>query len=143
LELLAVMALMGIVLSLATPQFSKILASVRLNADARKMASVLKVVRQEAISSGQPRTVVFYTKNAKYKIVGQASYFLSPGIDFVGTTNFTMRVSELPACGFLPSGAPSSGGTVTLGNSNSRRYVIVNPVAGRIRISESPPENWD
>ncbi|PKM78573.1 MAG: hypothetical protein CVU90_00830 [Firmicutes bacterium HGW-Firmicutes-15] len=143
MELLAVMALMGIVLSLGTPQFSKILASVRLNADAQKMASVLKLARQEAISTGRPRTVVFYPNNAKYKIIGESTCFLNPGINFVGATNFPENAESLPFCGFAASGVPSSGGTVVLGNSNSRRYVIVNPAAGRIRVSESPPENWN
>ncbi|MDD3365526.1 MAG: GspH/FimT family protein [Syntrophomonas sp.] len=128
---------------MAAPQFSKILASAKLNADARKMASVLKIARQEAISTGQPRTVVFYPNNAQYKITGESSYLLNPGINFVGATNFPKNVQSLPFCGFAASGAPSSGGTVVLGNGNSRLYVIVNPAAGRIRVSESPPLNWD
>jgi Tfp pilus assembly protein FimT len=136
------MALMGITLLLVTPKFSKILESARLNADARKMASVLKLARQEAITTGKPRTVEFYIQNAKYKIVGSTSFFLSPGINFVGTTTFPFKDYK-STCGFSPSGAPSSGGTVTLQNSDKKLYVIVNPIAGRIRVSESPPVNWD
>jgi Tfp pilus assembly protein FimT len=137
------MALIVMTLSLVTPQFTKILASARLNVDARKMAAVLKSARQEAICTGQPQTVVFYPNNVKYKIIGESTYLLSPGINFVGATNFPKGGTGQPTCGFAPSGAPSSGGTVVLGNGNSRLYVIVNPVAGRIRVSESPPANWE
>jgi len=143
LELLAVMALMAMTLSVMAPSFSKIIESTRLNADARKMASVLKLARQEAIISGQPRTVVFYPNNAKYKISGESTYFLSQGINFVGATNFRKNAEKLPFCGFAASGAPNSSGTVTLGNSEDKLYIIVNPAAGRIRISKSPPVNWD
>ena len=126
------MVLMTLVFAMATPLFTETLASARLQTDARQMASLLRLARQSAISSGQAKMVIFYPQNAKYKF----------GISFVGKTTFTMQVEELPACGFSPSGVPSSGGTVTLGNNNELLYVIVNPVAGRIRISNSPPINW-
>ena len=142
MELLIVIVLMGLIFSMTTPLFAKTLASVRLKSDARQVASLLRLARQAAISSGQGKMVVFYPNNAKYKIVGQTPYNLESGISFVGTTTFTTRVGGLPACGFSPSGAPSSGGTITLGNSDNRLYVIVNPVAGRVRISTSPPDNW-
>ncbi len=136
------MALLALTFTLMAPSFSGILKSAQLNADARKMASVLKLARQEAISTGQPRTVVFYPGNQKYKINGGASYSLSQGVNFIGTTSFPKGGSGLPVCGFSPSGAPSSGGTVTLGNNMKKLYLIVNPVAGRIRISTTPPDNW-
>ncbi|MDD4802923.1 MAG: GspH/FimT family protein [Syntrophomonas sp.] len=135
--------MLGLVLSLVTPQFTGIMASSRLNADARKMASVLKIARQEAIYTGQPRTVVFYPYNHKYKIIGQSTNLLSPGISFIGTTNFPKGGTGLPTCGFTPSGAPSSGGTIVLGNEEKRCYIIVNPAVGRIRVSASPPANWN
>jgi general secretion pathway protein H len=140
---MAVMALIAISLSVMAPSFSKTIESAKLNADAQKIATVLKLARQEAITTGQSRTVVFYTNNAKYKISGQSFYYLNPGVAFVGITTFTTEVGGLRACGFSPSGAPSSGGTVTLSNGVNNRYIIVNPTAGRIRISESPPENWN
>lgn len=136
------MSIIALAFGIATPLLSKTLESVRLKSDARQMASLLRMARQEAITSGEPRTVVFYPNNAKYKISGQSTYYLQSGVAYVGATTFTMRVGGLPACGFSPSGAPSSGGTVTLGNSNKRMYVIVNPAAGRVRVSESPPEDW-
>jgi len=142
LELLIVIVLMGMIFSMTTPLFTKTLASARLQTDARQLASLLRLARQTAISSGQGKTVVFYPNNAKYKVVGEAPYNLEPGISFVGNTTFTARVGGLPACGFSPSGAPSSGGTITLGSGDNRLYVIVNPVAGRVRISARPPDNW-
>jgi general secretion pathway protein H len=136
------MALIALTTTIIVPSFSGVLASFKVNADTRKMASVLKLARQEAIMTGQPRTVVFYPGIQKYKINGESTYLLSPGVNFIGTTTFPKGGNGLPSCGFSPSGAPSSGGTVTLGNGSEKLYLIVNPVAGRIRISKTPPENW-
>lgn len=136
------MAIMALISIIALPALSKPLDAVKLQTDARQMASLLRLARQQAITCGQPETVVFYTGNAKYKMNGQPSHYLNPGISFIGTTTFTAKVGGVPACSFSPSGAPSSGGTVTLSNGNDRIYVIVNPVAGRVRVSNNPPEDW-
>ena len=133
------MAFIAIVLGIAAPRFNKALESARLRSDAQQMASLLKLARQEAITTSQARTIIFYPNNAKYKINGQSFFSLKEGISFVGTTTFIMQVGGLPACGFSAAGIPSSGGTITLQNSTDRIYIIVNPVAGRIRISDSPP----
>jgi general secretion pathway protein H len=142
--LLVVLALISLALALAVPNFKQTLETIRLKSDARQMASLLKLARQEAITTAQPRTVVFDTHNARYKINGQSYFYLKNGISFVGITTFTMRVNDvMPACGFSAAGKPSSGGTVTLQNSADRIYIIVNPVAGRVRVSEEPPANWN
>lgn len=142
IEIIAVMAIMALAIGMAMPIFAKTLASVQLQTDAQKMASLLRMARQQAMTSGQPKTVVFYPASGKYKVNGSTSYYLHPGIGFIGATTFTTKLGGQPICGFSPAGAPSSGGTVTLGNGSERRYVIVNPVAGRVRISESPPTDW-
>ncbi len=136
------MAIIALVSAMAMPAFSKPLDNVKLRTDARQLASLLRLARQQSMTSGQPITVVFYPENAKYKINGQSSHLLNPGINFVGATTFTTKVGGLPACSFSPSGAPGSGGTITLSNNVNRIYVIVNAVAGRVRISDIPPEDW-
>ncbi|MCX5780610.1 MAG: GspH/FimT family pseudopilin [Firmicutes bacterium] len=142
IEIIAVLALMALAIGMAMPIFAKTLVSVQLQTDAQKMASLLRMTRQQAMTSGQPKTVVFYPASGKYKVNGSTSYYLHPGIGFIGATTFTTKQGGQPICGFSPTGVPSSGGTVTLGNGYERRYVIVNPVAGRVRISESPPAEW-
>lgn len=139
---MAAIAIMALVSVIVVPALSKPLDAVKLQTDAQQMASLLRLARQQAITGGQPETVVFYPGNAKYKLSGQPSHYLNPGISFVGTTTFTTKAGGMPACSFSPSGAPSSGGTVTLSNGNSLVYIIVNPVAGRVRVSDNPPEDW-
>jgi len=137
-ELLIVLALMSVLLTMAVPTFNRVYENIKLNADAQQMASVLRLARQEAVYSGQAKTVIFYTRSTKYKY--DSSYWLNSGINYVGATTFLTKYAGKPACIFNPSGAPSRGGTVTIKNSsNVKRYIIVNPVAGRVRVSEEPP----
>ncbi len=143
IELILGMLILSLVFSLATPLFDKVFQANQLEADAQKLAWFLRACRQESVYLHKAQTVLFYTNGAKYKILGGTQHSLSPGIEFVGTTTFVTRVAGLPACIFLPTGAPSSGGTVTLKNKhNAKKYVIVNPVAGRVRVSSEPPRGW-
>jgi len=99
------------------------------------------LARQEAVYSSDNKAVMFYTESTRYKY--DSTYWLNPGINYVGTTTFTTSYAGKPSCIFTPSGAPSGGGTVTIQNrAKVKRYIIVNPVAGRVRVSEEPPANW-
>lgn len=133
---------MAMLMSLASPVFSSIVERNKLKADATQMAGVLKTARQEAIMSSESKSVIFYTESTKYKFAGEATYWLNSGISYAGTSTFNGDIGR-GKCTFSPSGAPDSGGTVILKNKNNDKlYIIVNPVAGRIRISEVPPANW-
>lgn len=142
-ELIAVIFLLALILAMAYPSLTRLLDAKKLETDAHHMAAVIKVARQEAIMQTKSRRVVFYPQNQSYRQAGQPMQYLQAGNTFVGETTFPRGTDGLPACTFLPSGAPSSGGTVILSDKWGRKkYIIVNPVAGRIRISDSPPANW-
>ncbi|MDD3022856.1 MAG: GspH/FimT family pseudopilin [Syntrophomonadaceae bacterium] len=143
LELIVVMALLGMIAVLAVPQYNCVLDNVRLKADAKKMARVLQIARQEAITTGQGKTVYFYPQTTKYTVRDGDTYWFNSGIAYNGSTTFSEH-EDKPACVFSPSGVPSSAGTVTLNNRQGKRlYVIVSVAAGRIRVSEGPPESWE
>lgn len=132
---------MVVAFCLILPRFESSLENIKLRADAEQMAYIIRHCRQEAVFSGEGKWVKFYPQNAKYK-EGKSVYYLNEGISFVGKTTFTRKIGEQPACIFRPSGAPGSAGTVTLKNRFSRVYIIVNPAAGRIRVSDTAPESW-
>lgn len=128
-------------MAIVAPDLSRLYGNIRLDADARQMAAVLRLARQEAISSATDKNVVFYTESTKYKY--DSTYYFNPGIAYIGTTTFTTSYAGKPACVFKPSGVPGCGGTVTIANNRGeKRYIIVNPAAGRIRVSKKPPANW-
>jgi Tfp pilus assembly protein FimT len=131
-----VLVLMAILAAMTLPRFDRIIEDHKLRADARQLAWVLRCARQEAVTTGQNRLVMFKIYQYKYD-KGGTTYTLSPGIRFKGTTTFG-EVEKIPACGFSPSGAPvPQAGTATLKNKyNKEIAVVVNVETGRVRVEE-------
>lgn len=139
---------MALIASIAAPSITRPFAGYKLKADAQKMVQVLRLARQCTITSGRSNQVMFYPNGSKYKSYDSSgtatTHMLNTGNKILGTPTFTQRFGILPVCAFSPTGAPSSGGTVILANSvNQKLYIIVNPAAGRIRVSDQPPASWE
>lgn len=138
------LTLIAIIFSLAVPAVSRAEQAWVLKADANKMAATLRWARQEAIFTGKPQIVLFYPESHCYRVQGQSLQYFNKGIKYKGNTTFTTKISNTPACTFSAAGVPSSGGTATLVNKYDQKlYIILNPVAARIRVDDKPPENWE
>lgn len=145
------MAIISVLSLIAIPSFKMVWENQKLNGDAKKLATVLRTARSEAILYGKPVIVYFYIHDNSYKVVypdipdmPDTRYYLRPGIKYIGGTTFPDGANRVKYCLFYSSGAPNQGGTITLGNStNTKRYVIVNGAAGRVRVSDKPPANWE
>jgi Tfp pilus assembly protein FimT len=135
LEVAFTLLLLALLFSLAQSAAGSLAEVVRLRGEAENLAWVLRSARQRAVSQNQPQTVRFYREERAYHYAdggGPAEHTLAEGITFIGT-------SDPPAFTFNPSGAPSLGGHVGLQSERRRMYVIVNPAAGRVRVSAQPP----
>lgn len=139
LELLCLLALISVFIFLSVPRLEVVKEKYELEAEAKKLAWILREARQDAIMSGEPKSVFFYSLVDKYKDHENEWHSLKPGIKMA--VNFN-TITGKPACVFSPDGAPN-GGTVTLiSKSRFKRYVVVSPVTGRVRVSDNPPDNW-
>lgn len=145
LELIAAMALLALAALMVVPRLEPVLDRIRLQSDAREMAAVLRTVRQDAIITGKPATVCFYPFASLYRISGGETLRLRPGVKMLGSTFGKAYPGGPQACTFYPNGAPEpQAGTVILQNNRGeKQYIIVNPVVGRVRISDEPPGGWD
>ncbi len=133
-------------MALAFPRFSSALTELKIDADARQLAGVLRMARTEAITSGANKQVVFYvndSKNPRYLYVGKTSYKLGSGVRFASFKPFNSKYKNQPACIFMPNGRALQGGTVALKADNLYKYVIVLNTTGRIRVSDTPPDSWE
>ncbi|MGR6836447.1 GspH/FimT family pseudopilin [Syntrophomonas erecta] len=143
IELSIFLCLVGIILLLSSPLLVRQIDNYRLESDARRLAGVLRDVRQQAVAEGTPQTVKFFIFSGAYQVVGEKTYYLQDGIRFADKTSFKTTIGSTSCCKFTINGSPVTGGTITLANrQNRKKYIIVNPVAGRIRVSEMPPQNW-
>ena len=141
IELLTVLALLGLVASLSIPRLTA-LPHWQLEAVSRRMAGELRLLRQEAIGSGITYRMEFYVHVNRYTLnrSGKREWVdLPQGVIFEGNTTFS---GMPPSVSFNHLGRPGSGGTVILRSGDYRRYVIVAPVTGRVRISRTPPQHW-
>lgn len=141
LELILVMLITTLSLAIITPSLQHQAGKMQLEGNARKMAWILRLNQQQAIYSGQDKMVRFYPAVNAY-LAGDTFHYLE-GAEYAALPNFPTQIGRVPACVFQPSGIPRAGGTVVLRNNRQdKSYVIVSPVAGRIRISADPPASW-
>ncbi|MGI6435083.1 MAG: prepilin-type N-terminal cleavage/methylation domain-containing protein [Syntrophomonadaceae bacterium] len=141
LELLLVLLITVLSLAVITPSLQHLAGKMQLHSNARKMAWVLRSNQQQAIYSGHDEMVRFYFSVNSY-LAGDTFYYLE-GAEYAALPNFPTQIGRVPACIFQPSGIPRAGGTVVLKNGQQdKSYVIVSPVAGRIRVSSEPPASW-
>lgn len=141
-EIIVCMLILSICMTLAWPILDRVYQSHALDSASSQLAWTLRSARSAAMMEGIYKDVRFYTPVNSYK-TSDGVRELPIGIKYAGTPTFPSRVGSIPACIFNSAGAPSGGGTVVLKNKlNEKRYVIVNPVAGKVKVSLDPPENW-
>jgi|Deesub1362A_J573_1020465.scaffolds.fasta_scaffold00425_15 Tfp pilus assembly protein FimT len=148
LEVVIVLLIVSTVLAVAGPELAKPLAAARLEAVARQMAADIRVVQQRALNEESAAYFIrFYPYGARYEVRKAASptYVVLDKVTLPGTVELVGTTFSQDWLAFSAAGTPVQGGTVTLRDqwSGRLRYVIVAPVTGRVRVSESPPEHWE
>ena len=106
-ELMIVIAIIGILTTVASPNISRLLANIRMHSSVKEIASELQLARLKAISQNTSITVCFY----------------GPSQDFPQYTNgfFSTYVDTIDWC--PPSGPPSSApSSDSLTSSEFRRF---------------------
>ena len=142
IELLLVLLISALCLSLSWPALNKVYQHYALETASSQLAWTLRCARSEAMLQGRSCNVKFYVSVNQYRSETD-SYSLARGVVYAGVPTFPSRIGSIPVCSFHATGAPAGGGTVVLMNLlNDKKYIIVNPVAGKVRISDDPPENW-
>jgi len=139
-ELLMVLLLFGILTAIAIPAMRS-LGQWPLRTAAQEMAARIREARQMAIASGEVCYVVFFEFSGRYRLelpTGREWISLPAEVSFSGI-NFPL-FDNRPTVYFRYTGAPNRGGHLILRDANGRRrFIIVTPVTGRVRISETPP----
>ncbi len=151
-ELIALLAILGILTGLAWTGYHSATSKIALHKDADIMARKLRLARQSAIMAGQECDVIFRTStagspSASYQIRQNraiATVDLREGVIIIRSS--FARDPVMPsdysrtACRFLPSGVPNQGGTVCLKNDRDQKiYIAVTPVTARVRVTETDP----
>lgn len=143
LELMVIVAIMTILFSITLISFTSALERINLNNTAQVMQSQLRLMQAKAVAEGQYYEIRFDPTLNRYRIFRGSNLVkviaFEPGISyFYIRTSGGINVSYLR---YYATSAPSSGATIAIqDNRQNKRYIIVTPAIGRIRISEQPPE---
>jgi len=148
LELLLVVAMLGILGSIASLQLAPLLSSVRLDSGARQVASDLQAARMKAIVQNRRFRVTFRPSTKDYVVDAEAAgawrrhnlHSHDPGVadDALIALPVGVGITAVNSGGdviFVPRGHVDGGITITLGaaTGGDAKRVVVN-LAGRVRI---------
>jgi len=142
MELILVMAVMGIAAAIAIPAFMGLLPGMRLNGAARQVMGDLMDARMEAVKQNHEYKV-FFLNNHEYKILDDND---SDGIDDGGaetsqTVNIQDNFSDVTFSStndpiFHPKGTATNLATITLQNSDGGCKKVKVAITGRVKIAE-------
>ena len=127
IELLTAIAVAGILMAIAVPQFMLLLPTIYLGSAARQVAADLQLARTRAISQNIQYAIAFnpgtgtYTFGADVRDLSQ----LFPG------TQITAVAPANPT--FNPVGTATANTTITVSNGGANRQVQINTM-GRVRV---------
>jgi prepilin-type N-terminal cleavage/methylation domain-containing protein len=141
-ELVLVVAVIGILSAIAMPRYSASIHNFRAGSAARRVAADIAMAQAQARAASASRTLTFDAANSRYGITG------IKGLD--GAANYTVLLREPPyQCGisavnlanagnavaFDGFGKPSTGGTVVLAAGSMTRTVTINAASGRVTVT--------
>jgi len=135
LELLIVIALMGIIAALVVPMFGGPVSTSELRATARQLAAGLRLARSEAVSERRETFLVVDVAGKRFKVDREAREHALPSkVDLKLFTAQNDLVSEnVGSIRFYPDGG-SNGGRITVASGARKFDVDVDWLTGRVAI---------
>ncbi|NPV26181.1 MAG: type II transport protein [Firmicutes bacterium] len=141
IEVTAVLLISSLIFLLVAPRFVHGLADYQLQKSAEALVWQLRHERQAAIAEGTAHQIEFFVFGNKYRLFQPTlrDVPLDAGIEYAYISLPKDQFGRLTLI-FNPLGTPNVGGTIALKNKyNQYRYVVVAPVIGRVRLSDTPP----
>ena len=140
IELVICIGVLGIIASTAIPKLGQSLAQQELESASLQLAADIRWLQQLSINAG--------SGTVSYRLLFNNSepygYYVTANTQVIKSFTFPKSI-RLPGSsaqiGFGLSGAPSGAQTISLQSIKLKtwKYVILAPVTGRVRISNSKP----
>jgi len=137
-ELMVILAVVGIVAAFAFPSFVTYWQGATLRAGSEELATVLNNARQLAITSNNTVCVTATTTTIQYHVgaCGNATY-IGPGTDNAGNIKLTsaVQITNNPQVAFTYLGGASTSGVYNVRNAvNNTVQTVTVTASGRITI---------
>jgi general secretion pathway protein H len=134
-ELLVVLALIALVIAVASPVVSNAFPGAETKAAARELATGFRFARSEAITGNREVGMVLDLENRRYGVGGEDDiHELPEEAEITLVTARSERIDERTGViRFFPDGS-STGGGVSLAHGNKEYRVMVDWLTGRVRV---------
>ena len=138
IELMIVIAIMGIMTAMAVPSYQTFMAQRRLNGAARQVMSELMAARMQAITQNN-NFKVFFLDNRLYRILddynnnGTVEGGETTQTKDIQATYYDVAIASNNNPIFSPKGTATNLATVTLSNSRGSKEVSI-AITGRVKI---------
>jgi len=142
LELVITLMLMSILLAIALPAIANSLAVFQLRTASLQLEQdIISLSQKSLVQECDNYYLQLYVGGGRYRIgdisnTGNNTWIELPKWVEIDSSNFSLhRIS------FSGKGKPSVGGYIRLKNTRSNKYsyIIISPIAGRVRVSDQPP----
>ena len=140
-ELLVVMAVIGIMLAIAVPRYAVSATRYRLDAAARRIVSDLSLAQSRARATSKSQPVLFSVAAGTYQMTGMAALDRSSGDYAVTLAGDPYRVTLVSAdfggqasVTFDGYGSPTRGGTIVIQAGGAQRTITVDASTGKAAV---------
>ncbi len=141
LEVVLVLAIMGIAAAVAVPRYSRAGARYRADLAARRVAADLRLAQSQAKAASSARTVAFSAATEQYQLLGVSSPDGAPG-DYTVVLSAEPYKADLTSANFNGNsqvifsgwGLPNDGGTVVISVGGQQRTVTVDRITGKVSV---------
>lgn len=135
LEILVVMALMGLMYALVPPMISTSGSTTELRAEARQLAAGLRKARSYAMANHQESTLTVDVEQHRFQVTGDAKEYALPkaSVLSVYTAQSEAVENKIAAIRFFPDGS-STGGAISVANGSTKFRVDVDWLTGNVAI---------
>lgn len=141
LELLVVIAMIGVIFATASPRMASLVAGYRLEGAAQNLALDLQKVRLRAIAQGKCFQVTFNTSDATYQVLSKAGATPCGTIGFANDGS-ARKVDDAGAIAVVATASPvfatrgvvDTASVVTLTAPNGAIRLVAVNAAGRVNV---------
>ncbi|SFU48874.1 general secretion pathway protein H [Methylobacterium sp. 174MFSha1.1] len=137
-EMLVVLALLGLAAALGGPSLLTLLPGRQLDAAAASLADELALLRAEALRTGQRTSLAYDQATARFVSSRPSARPLAMAPLSVGVSVPAESWAGPGEIRFLPGGA-STGGRIVLAGRAGQRVLTVSRVTGAVRRGETGP----
>jgi Tfp pilus assembly protein FimT len=131
-EMMAVISILGILVAIGLPAFTRTLPGLRLTDAARQVAAELQHVRMKAIAQGIAQQISF--SSSSYVLQRCNGTCTNESGNIALPEGISVTVSATPQ--FQPRGTVTPAATITLSNGAEQKFVCVKTI-GRINIQDA------